>query len=82
MTYDQAFSDWRRQWLLRLIREAKGNRQLAADMAGVHRNTLYRMLAEESITTKLVNNIRLGFMIRNPEEKIYRELNGEQRHAS
>lgn len=46
MTYDQWAIVSKRQYVLDVLREAKGNQRKAAAIAGIHRNTLDRFIAE------------------------------------
>jgi Fis family transcriptional regulator, factor for inversion stimulation protein len=50
--YERAVVLFRRQYVLNVLTECRGNQCLTATMLGIHRNTLGRHLAELNIDTE------------------------------
>lgn len=51
MTYRRAFEDFERRYLLTILRECRFHQGRAAQMAGVHRNTITRMVMKYHVDT-------------------------------
>lgn len=68
MTYKQWVIVSKRQYILDLLREAKGNQCKAAEIAQVHRNTLKRFILESGIRKVTIRFIREA--ARNPTQHI------------
>ena len=58
MLYSKWLHNTRKHFLLEAIAEAHGNRLLAAERLGIHRNTLFRMLREDGIRPSDIRAIR------------------------
>ena len=54
--YDEAVKQFKRQYLLEVLRAHRGNQCKAAEELGMHRNTLSRTLAELDMDTAQIRN--------------------------
>jgi hypothetical protein len=57
---DRWFHTVRRQFVIDVLIENRGNQIAAAESLGIHRNTLYRIMREDQITPKMVREIRFS----------------------
>jgi Fis family transcriptional regulator len=49
-SYSEALRKFRHEYMRQALEEAQGNQCLAADLIGVHRNTMSRLLRDAGIT--------------------------------
>lgn len=58
IAFDEFMQLRKREYVMNVLREAKGNKCEAAKIANVHRNTLDRFIAECGIQTNIIRSIR------------------------
>lgn len=64
MKYDEFIQIKKREYLLDVLKETKGNQCAAAVIAGVHRNTIKRLMAEVGIRALTVRMFRRASVVR------------------
>jgi DNA-binding NtrC family response regulator len=58
--YHQALEMWKRKYFLDALDEAGGHQGLAADLLGIHRNTMNRLLQEAGLTRQIIRQYRIA----------------------
>lgn len=60
LPYAEALALWKREYFLEALDEAGGHQGLAADLLGVHRNTMNRLLTAAGITRAVIRQYRMA----------------------
>lgn len=84
MSFEEFIAIKKREYVLEVLAEAKGNQCAAAELAGIHRNTLKRIIVESGIRPLTVKMIRSRDRYRHqpkPQPRTVRQEIGELQHG-
>lgn len=84
LQFEEFIAIKKREYVLDILKEAKGNQCAAAELAGIHRNTLNRMVKDSGIRSLTLKTIRSKDRYRHqpkPQPRYVRKESGELQHG-